>query len=143
MFEDEHPARRAALLSREYVQTHNRDGWLGLYSEEAVIEDPIGQSYLDPEGKGHRGPAARAAFYDNFIANSTISIEIHQSYVAGLECANHITITTEMEAEGRRYRQLVHGIFSYQVNAAGELIAMRGYWDIEDPINSLTEIDAA
>ena len=94
-------------------------------------------------GKGHRGPAARAAFYDNFIANSTISIEIHQSYVAGLECANHITITTEMEAEGRRYRQLVHGIFSYQVNAAGELIAMRGYWDIEDPINSLTEIDAA
>ena len=59
MFEDEHPARRASLLSREYVQTHNREGWLGLYAEDAIIEDPIGKSYIDPEGNGHRGPAAR------------------------------------------------------------------------------------
>ena len=142
MFEDEHPARRASLLSREYVQTHNREGWLGLYAEDAIIEDPIGKSHIDPAGNGHRGPEARAAFYDNFIAPANISIEIHSSFAADKECANHITITTEIEGGGKRYRQLVHGIFTYAVNDEGKLTAMRGYWDTEDPINSLTEIEA-
>ena len=58
MFEKEHPARRAALLSREYVHTKNREGWLGLYAQDAIIQDPIGISPIDPEGKGHRGPSA-------------------------------------------------------------------------------------
>ena len=140
MFENEHPARRAALLSREYVQTHNREGWLGLYAEDGSIEDPIGKSPIDPEGNGHRGREARAAFYDNFIANSDISIEIHHSFAAANEVANHITITIEMDGDGKRYQQKVHGIFTYAVNEAGKLLAMRGYWDTEDPINALVEL---
>ncbi len=141
MFEDEHPARRASLLSREYVQTHNRDAWLGLWTEDAIIEDPIGVSYIDPEGKGHRGAQARAAFYDSFIAPATISIEIHQSYAAGLECANHITITILLDGgEGKRIQQMVHGVFTYHCNEDGKLTAMRGYWDTEDPINAMTEL---
>ena len=141
MFENEHPARRAALLSREYVQTHNREGWLGLYAEEAIIEDPIGRSPLDPDGKGHRGPAAREAFWDNFIAPANISIEIHHSYAAGDEVANHITITTEIPAgEEKLLVQRVTGIFTYHVNEAGKLLSLRGYWEIEDPANTLEEI---
>jgi steroid delta-isomerase len=144
MFDNEHPARRAALLSREYVQTHNREGWLGLYAEDAIIEDPIGVSMIDPTGEGHRGVAAREAFYDNFIAPSNISIEIHHSYVAGNECANRITITTEIPAEaGTKYVQLVTGIFVYHVNEQGELLSLRGYWETDDPANSLTEVAAA
>ena len=141
MFEDEHPARRASLLSREYVQTHNRDGWLGLWAEDAIIEDPIGVSYIDPQGKGHRGVEARSVFYDSFIAPADLSIEIHHSYAAGLECANHITITILLEGEdGKRIQQKVHGIFTYHVNEDGKLTAMRGYWDTEDPINAMTEL---
>lgn len=144
MFENEHPARRAALLSREYVQTHDRDGWLGLYSEDAIIEDPIGVSMIDPSGEGHRGRAAREAFYDSFIAPANISIEILHSYAAGLECANHIIITIQLPGEeGKIYQQKVHGVFTYEVNEAGELMALRGYWETEDPINSLVELDAA
>lgn len=141
MFENEHPARRAALLSREYVQTHNREGWLGLYADDAIIEDPIGRSPLDPEGKGHRGPAARAAFWDNFIAPVNISIEIHHSYAAGNEVANHITITTEIPAgDEKRLVQRVTGIFTYRVDEAGKLLSLRGYWEVEDPANTLEEI---
>ena len=141
MFDDEHPAKRASLLSREYVRAHNREGWLGLWSEDACIEDPIGVSMIDPEGKGHRGVEARAAFYDNFIAPVDIDIEIHQSYAAGLECANHITITIDMDGgEGQRLQQKVHGIFTYHCDEAGKLTAMRGYWDTEDPINAMSEL---
>ncbi|MEM0952878.1 MAG: nuclear transport factor 2 family protein [Pseudomonadota bacterium] len=144
MFDDEHPARRASLLSREYVQTHNKEGWLGLYAEDAIIEDPIGVSHLDPEGKGHRGPAAREAFWDSFIAPANITIEILQSYAAGLECANHVVLTTLIDAgDGKMLKQLVHGVFTYEVDTMGKLLALRGYWETDNPQNSLTEIDAA
>ncbi|MEP5765287.1 MAG: nuclear transport factor 2 family protein [Halieaceae bacterium] len=144
MFEDEHPARRAALLSREYVQTQNRQGWLDLYAEDAIIEDPIGVSMIDPAGEGHRGAAAREAFWDNFIAPSHISIEIHHSYAAGNEVANRITITTEIPAgEGKKLVQLVTGIFTYHVNEEGKLLSLRGYWETDDPANSLTEVEIA
>ena len=141
MFENEHPARRAALLSREYVHSKNRDGWLGLYAEDAIIEDPIGVSMIDPEGKGHRGRAAREAFWDHFIAPATIRINILDSYAAGNEVANHVilTITIDM-GEGKSLLQKVHGVFTYEVNSAGELLALRGYWETDDPRNQPSEV---
>ena len=144
MFEDEHPARRVALMSREFVRAHDRAGWLGMYAEDAIIEDPIGVSFLDPEGKGHRGAAAREAFWDTYIAPVDIDIEILHSYAAGLECANHIIITTTLpESDGKRFQQKVQGIFTYHVNEAGELLSLRGYWETDDPKNSLQEIEVA
>lgn len=142
MFENEHPARRAALLSREYVRNKDKQGWLGLYAEDAIIEDPIGVSMIDPEGNGHRGPAAREAFWDNFIAPASIDIEIMQSFAAGNEVANHIKITTTIDmGEGKALVQTVIGIFTYHVNEEGKLLSLRGYWETDDPINSLVEVD--
>ena len=142
MFEDEHPARRAALLSREYVHSKNREGWLGLYAEDAIIEDPIGVSIIDPEGKGHRGGAAREAFWDKFIAPSNIHIDILDSYAAGKEVANHVILTMTMDlGEGKILQQKVHGVFTYHVNEEGKLLSLRGFWETEDPRNALVELD--
>ena len=142
MFETEHPARRAALLSREYVHTKNREGWLGLYAEDAIIEDPIGVSHIDPEGKGHRGPAAREAFWDNFIAPADINIDILDSYAAGNEVANHVVLAITIPAgDGKALLQKVHGIFTYHVDDQGKLLSLRGYWETDDPRNALTEIE--
>ena len=116
---------------------------MGLYAEDAIIEDPIGVSIIDPEGKGHKGTAAREAFYDNFIAPANISIEILHSYAAGLECANHIIITIQLPGEeGKTYQQKVHGIFSYHVNEEGKLLSLRGYWETDDPINLPNSLDS-
>lgn len=143
MFENEHPARRAALLSREYVHSKNREGWLGLYAEDAIIEDPIGVSMLDPEGKGHRGPAAREAFWDKFIAPANIHIDILDSYAAANEVANHVVITTNIDlSEGKSLLQKVHGVFTYEVNGEGKLLALRGYWETADPRNQLVEVES-
>jgi hypothetical protein len=141
MFENEHPARRAALLSREYVHSKNREGWLGLYAEDAIIEDPIGVSMIDPAGKGHRGPAAREAFWDNFIAPADIHIDILDSYAAGNEVANQLVLTITIDlGEGKALQQKVHGVFTYEVNSQGKLLALRGYWETEDPRNQMAEI---
>ena len=141
MSENVHPARRAALLSREYVHSKNREGWLGLYAEDAIIEDPIGVSPIDPEGKGHRGPAAREAFWDNFIAPASINIDILDSYAAGMEVANHVVISVTVDlGEGKALQQKVHGVITYKVNEEGKLLALRAYWEIDDPRNQMVEV---
>jgi len=143
MFENEHPARRAALLSREYVHSKNKAGWLGLYAENAIIEDPIGPSPIDPEGRGHRGAAAREAFWDNFIAPANINIDILDSYAAGREVANHVVITVKVDAgPGKLLRQKVHGVITYHVDDAGKLEALRAYWEVDDPRNAMVEVPA-
>lgn len=143
MSENEHPARRAALLSREHVHSKNREGWLGLYAEDAIIEDPIGVSPIDPEGKGHRGPAAREAFWDNFIAPANINIDILDSYAAGKEVANHVVISVGMDlGEGKALQQKVHGVITYKVNDAGKLLSLRAYWEIDDPRNQMVEVES-
>ncbi len=143
MFEQEHPARRAALLSREYVHSKNKAGWLALYAEDAIIEDPIGVSHIDPAGNGHRGPAAREAFWDNFIAPVDIRIEILESFAAGNEVANLVNLTITIDGgEGKTLQQKVHGVFTYHVDDAGKLLSLRGHWETDDPRNALMEVAA-
>ena len=137
---EQHPAKRVSLLSREYVHSHNKAGWLGLFSEDAIIEDPIGVSPIDEAGKGHRGVAAREAFWENNIANSDIKIVIHQSYAAGLECANIVTLNTILTFGGKTYSQEVNGIFTYQVNEAEKLVALRGYWEVDEMMKTIKEV---
>ena len=141
MTSDEHPARKAALLSREYVQTKNRKAWLDLYADEAIIQDPIGISHIDPDGNGHKGKAAREAFWDNFIAPADIQIEIKESYAAGNEVANLVELTITIPTEEQKaLQQKVFGIFTYAVNNEGKLLSLRGYWETDNPMNSLSEI---
>lgn len=129
---DVYPAKLAALKSREYVHAHNKAGWLGLFAEDAIIEDPIGVSYLDPVGLGHRTPAEREAFWDKNIGPAEIGITIHQSYGAANECANHVTLDLRNEVDGQKTHIRIFGVFTYKVNDAGKLVSLRGYWEPEN-----------
>lgn len=136
----QHPARDVSLKSREYVHAHNKEGWLSLFADDGAIEDPIGPSYLDPEGKGHRTVQEREAFWDKHIANSTIEINIHQSYSVGLEVANHVTLLTVFDHEGERYQQQVDGVITYALDHEGKLAAMRGYWEVEAAMKTIKPV---
>ena len=65
---DEHPARSASQRSYSAVAKGDLDEWLTVYAEDAVIEDPVGPSMFDPEGKGHHGHDGIAAFWHQAIA---------------------------------------------------------------------------
>jgi steroid Delta-isomerase len=110
------------------VESGDRDGWLALFAPEAVVQDPIGESPLDPSGLGHRGIEAIAAFYDTVIAPNDVTFEIRESYAAGDEVANVGTITTTF-ADGSR--AVVEGVYTYRVDAADRLVALRAYWEID------------
>jgi steroid delta-isomerase len=82
-------ARDVAKQSMALTEARDRDGWLALFADDAVVEDPVGPSMLDPEGKGRRGKAAITEFYDNVITTSEkIEFTIRDSYECGSEVAN-------------------------------------------------------
>jgi len=124
----EHPARAVSRRSIAAVKAKRKDDWLALFADDAVIQDPVGRSPIDPSGDGHRGRAAIAKFWDNQIAANTIHFEVRESYAAGQECANVGTITIGMP-NGMRAR--CDGVFVYRVNDAGKLVSLRAFWEFE------------
>jgi ketosteroid isomerase-like protein len=124
-----HPARDMAIHSIHCVETGDREGWLSMWAEDACVEDPVGASPLDPEGRGHRGIEAITRFYDKVIAQSDLRFAIRHSYACGNECANVGTITTKMKNGSVSRTELV---IVYRLNEAGKLQSLRAFWEFED-----------
>ena len=124
----EHPARVAAQRSMAAVEAGDRAAWLALFAPDAVVQDPIGTSPLDPSGEGHRGIDAIAAFYDTMIGPNSISFAIRESYAAGLEVANVGTITTTLDDGSQA---VVEGVYTYRVGAEGRIVALRAFWEAD------------
>ena len=132
----EHPARAAARRSMDLVQKKGenaKEEWLALFADDAIIEDPIGQSPLDPEGTGHRGKEAIGAFWDLAIEHIQLEFDIRNSYAAGNEVANVGTITAKAP-DGTT--MTTEGVFTYKVNAAGKMVALRAYWEFDQTMAS-------
>lgn len=125
----EHPARAASIRSMTAAEAGDRAAWLAGFADDAVVADPIGPSPFDPEGHGHQGPEAIAAFWDTVIAGNTIRFTIRESYAAGPECANVGTITTTLP-DGTDVA--VEGVYTYRIADDGRLAALRAFWQFDD-----------
>lgn len=136
MTEKEHSARMASKRSMSCAERKAREEWLSLFADDAVIEDPVGRSPLDKEGKGHRGQEAIAAFYDRHIAVSGRRFEIKDSFACGQEVANvgriHIVFPDGREA-------VCEGVFVYRVNEDGLITALRNYWEWDRMMATMTK----
>ncbi|MGY4709613.1 nuclear transport factor 2 family protein [Mycolicibacterium sp. CBM1] len=121
------PAHEAGRRSREAAMAHDKDAWLAVFADDAIVEDPIGPSHFDPDGNGHRGKEAIAKFYDMAIAPSSLQFHFEKTYQCGNEEANvgHIVI------ESSGYRVIAEGVFTYRVNDSGKIVALRAYWELD------------
>jgi ketosteroid isomerase-like protein len=123
-------ARELGMRSRAAVHAKDRDGWLDLFASDAVVQDPIGPSPFDPEGKGHRGHDAIAAFYDTVIASSeAVDFEITHSYLCGDEVADVGIIRTTLA--GGNHQAVVHVVMTYRSDGAGKIASLRAYWEFD------------
>ena len=136
MTEQEHPARAMSKRSMDAVSRHAKDEWIALFADDAVIEDPVGASPLDPTGEGHHGHAGIAAFWDATVATiERFEFEIHDSFASGDEVANVATITTHM-AGGMTMR--TEGVFVYRLGAHGLLQSLRAHWEWDRAMATIT-----
>ena len=85
---------RAALLaavqqSPEAVAVHDRTAWVGLYSADGQVNDPVGS-------RPHSGHVAIGKFYDTFIAPNTIVFSVDRDFVDGMSVVRDLTLFTTM-----------------------------------------------
>jgi steroid delta-isomerase len=125
----DHPVRRLSQRSYDLVSRKQKDEWLTLWAEDAVVEDPVGPSFFDPEGQGHHGIAGISAFWDLAIAPvKAFRFTIRDSFANGNACANIGTFSTELEDGSLADTDL---IAVYRVNDAGLLVSMAAHWELE------------
>ena len=127
--DDDRSARAASLRSRAAVQAGDREAWLALFADDAVVADPVGPSVLDPAGDGHRGPEAIAAFWDGVIAPNQVRMDIHSSHAGGHEVANVVTITNTFPDGSSASVDIVA---IYAVDDAGQITSLRAFWEFDD-----------
>ena len=129
-------AQELSFLSRDYAVAKDKENWLALFAEDALVQDPIGKSPLDPEGNGHRGIAAIEKFYDTVIANGDIEFTIIESIPCADECANYAQIANlvgDIKIETKM-------IVIYRINSNNKIESLRAFWDYQKMENQLNEL---
>jgi hypothetical protein len=131
------PRNAPPRFSARYASEGKKAAWLELYAEDAILEDPVGISPLDPSGLGHRGREAMSRFWDLVMGPGKMRYAIRESYPCGDECANVWTLTNTLRGNVDVTLDLVS---IYKVNALGKLTAMRAYWSYADVEQKLKAI---
>lgn len=125
----DHPARRMSQRSYNAVARKAKEEWLALFSDDAVVEDPVGPSFFDPEGNGHHGREAISAFWDVAIAPvAEFRFTIRDSFANGNACANIGTFSTRLEDGTLADTDL---IAVYRLDGAGLIRSMAAHWEVD------------
>ena len=99
-------------------------------SDDIVIEDPIGQSFTNPDGNGVRGKEAAASFYDANIAINNLTVTCEETFPSSSpnEVAHILVLRSRFEGG---MTSAVRGVFCYRVDDGGLITNLRGYWNLE------------
>ncbi|MDR7085335.1 ketosteroid isomerase-like protein [Aeromicrobium panaciterrae] len=135
---DPHPAREASQRSYSAVAKGDLAEWLTVYAEDALLEDPVGPSMFDEEGKGHRGHAGISAFWELAIAPiETFEFLITDSFAnpGSNTCANIGSIKTSFADGSHTTTDL---IMVYVINDDGRVASMKAFWEPNRTMASFT-----
>jgi hypothetical protein len=119
---------RAELLavverSPAAAAAHDRAGWVGLFTADGTVEDPVGS-------RPHRGPAALERFYDTFIGPRDITFHRDTDLVTGS------TVIRDLELEVTMASSLVMRIpayLRYDVDTSGgqlKIARLQAHWEL-------------
>ena len=117
---------RAAMSA---VESGDRDGWLGLFAEDAHLEDPVGQPARDGLGE-------IAAFWDAGIAAlEAVRFDVRKVHEIAEKTVvlADITVTAPGGASAT-YDVAVH----YVLDDAGSIASLRAFWDLASVASQLT-----
>jgi steroid delta-isomerase len=126
---DPHPARTASQRSYSAVAKGDLAEWLTVYAEDAVLEDPVGPSMFDEEGKGHHGHEGITAFWNLAIAPiDKFEFTITDSFAnpGSNTCANIGRIKTSFADGSYTYTDL---IMVYVIHDDGRVASMKAFWE--------------
>ncbi len=110
---------RAAMTA---VQDGRREVWLGLFSDDAQVEDPVGHL------PAIVGREALAQFWDVGIASlGSVEFEVTRVWEAGEE-AMLLASVTVVATDGAKVSY--DGAFNYAIDEEGRIASLRAFWDL-------------
>ncbi len=116
-----------ALASPQRVASHDEQGWLDLFTEDARVEDPVGTP-------PHSGREALRRFWRSFIADNDISLSSRLDLVVGQGVARDVTIDTRL-AGGTRVRVDSYIRYTCRPSTTGpRLDALDAFWQLRDQV---------
>ncbi|GAA1005951.1 nuclear transport factor 2 family protein [Tsukamurella strandjordii] len=125
---EDHPAVRAGRASQAAASAHDKQAWLDLFAADGVVEDPVGPSGFDPEGKGHHGREEIAAFYDKTIG---VAESLEFLFGDGFACGDEVAFTGLIRTVIGGHIIDAEGVFTYKVDDAGKIVALRAFWEVD------------
>lgn len=132
----QHPAVEANIKSMQYAMTKNKQAWLDLFADNAVVKDPVGKSPLDPEGQGHQGKQSIECFWDQVIANGNVQLTAIKRYISG---DKHCAVAIEGKNDMGFMETLIDMLVVYEVNEAGKIVSLSAHWDFNDMMRQIEQ----
>lgn len=113
------------LASMSAVKAGDRAGWLALFADDALVQDPVGPSDWDSSGEGLRGKEAIGGFYDAFSAYlAGFDFEVHHMATGNSEVAVFATMHSTLK-DGSRFSTTAISI--YDVADDGRIRSLRSF----------------
>ena len=130
MSEKKHLAVEANKNSIRYAMEGNKEAWLALYAEDAVVADPVGVSPMDPTGEGHHGKAAIEKFWDTIIGPANLDIRVDKRWTSGEHCCCVAQVARSDMGDGKYTDCDMLAV--YEVNEEGLITRMQAHWNFDE-----------
>ncbi len=121
------PAEPALLAtverSPEAAAAHDRTGWVGLFTTDGRIEDPVGS-------RPHVGPAEIGRFYDTFIGPRDIAFHRDLDVIRGATVVRDLDLEVAM---GSAVSMAIPAFLRYdlrEVDGEWKIATLRAYWEL-------------
>lgn len=121
------PAAQALLAAVEKspraAAAHDRAGWVGLFTTDGRVEDPVGS-------RPHAGPAEIGRFYDTFIGPREITFHRDLDVVDGSSVIRDLDIEVVM---GSAVTMTIPAFLRYDlrgVDGDWKIATLRAYWEL-------------
>ena len=106
----------------------DKEQWLAMFADDAIVHDPVGISPHDPTGEGFKGKKRIAEFWDIMIGSANLNIVPHKRFPCGDNIvAVAMTATNEM-GDLKTYIEMV---VTYEVDEHGKIVCLKAYWDMD------------
>lgn len=112
------------------VEGRQRDDWLGLFADDARLEDPVG--HLPPVA----GMSGLTQFWDGVIGGLA-SAQFHISRVWETDTEAMLLATVTVQSPSG-HSVSYDGTFNYTVNEQGRIASLRAFWDFPAVAEALT-----
>ncbi|MCV7413012.1 transporter [Mycobacterium florentinum] len=122
------PLDRETLLaaverSPRAAAAHDRAGWVGLFTEDGRIEDPVGS-------RPHLGPVQIGHFYDTFIGPREIAFHRELDIVFGTVVLRDLELEVSMGSAVTMYIPAFLRYDLREANGKWQIAHLRAYWEL-------------